>query len=326
MALGESSTAYLDVTGRERKRLPVVPEPLRRHNIRGTVTYWAGLHWHRFRYHGLRLPVYVVVFAWYAARGAHRLNKRLWTWWHWTEGWHWESLSVAAGRSGYHDGMRAHVEGKKTRGSRGRIVAGTTACVVVVLLVIARYAPLWGSVALAAVALPVLIRFGRPAGKPFLSPAVVAPEYQKPSPEVISRALGSLGIKAINDQLAAGARGLAYLTDVYRDGDGWGTDLDLPHGVTAGAILKRREELASGLRRRLSAVWPEGVPAEHEGRLKLWIGFTDMAKMKPKPWPLARSGKADIFGEVPFGTDPRAGSSISAGSRAAGAGSGHITR
>ena len=26
--------------------LPVVPDPLRRENIRGTVTYWAGLHWH----------------------------------------------------------------------------------------------------------------------------------------------------------------------------------------------------------------------------------------------------------------------------------------
>ncbi len=65
------------------------------------------------------------------------------------------------------------------------------------------------------------------------------------------------------------------------------------------------EELASGLRRPLSAVWLEGVAAEHEGRLKLWIGFTEMAKMKPKPWPLARSGKADIFGEIPFGTDPR---------------------
>ena len=70
-------------------------------------------------------------------------------------------------------------------------------------------------------------------------------------------------------------------------------------------ILKRREELASGLRRPLSAVWPEGVPAEHEGRLKLWIGFTDMAKMKPKPWPLAKTGKADVFEHVPFGTDPR---------------------
>ena len=108
-----------DMPAGEHTRAPVVPEPLRRENIRGTVSYWAGLHWHRVRYHALRFPWYVPLFLFYAARGAHRLNKRVWTWWHWTEGWHWESLSVAAGRSGYHDGMRAHVEGKKTRASPG---------------------------------------------------------------------------------------------------------------------------------------------------------------------------------------------------------------
>ena len=294
-----------DVIPGERKRLPVVPEPLRRENIRGTITYWAGLHWHRFRYHSLRFPWYVPLFLFYAARGACRLNKRVWTWWHWTEGWHWESLSVAAGRPGYHDGMRAHVEGKKTRASRGRIVAGTAAGVIVLALAVARFAPLWGPVALVVTAFPFLVRHGRPAGKPLLSPAVVDAGYQKPTLEIISKGLASVGIKPINDLLVPGARGLDFLTDPFKDGEGWCTELNLPHGVTAGAILKRREELASGLRRPLSAVWPEGVPAEHEGRLKLWIGFTDMAKMKPKPWPLAKSGKADVFAHVPFGTDPR---------------------
>jgi len=294
-----------DAGPEERKRLPVVPEPLRRDSIRGTVTYWAGLHWHRIRYHSLRLPWYAPLFLFYAARGAHRLNKRLWTWWHWTEGWHWESLSVAAGRPGYHDGMRAHVEGKKTRASRGRIVAGSAAGLVVLVLAVARFAPLWGPIILAVVAFPFLVRHGRPAGKPLLSPAVIDAGYQKPTLEIISKGLASVGIKAINDLLVPGARGLDFLTDPFKDGEGWCTELNLPHGVTAGAILKRREELASGLRRPLSAVWPEGVPAEHEGRLKLWIGFTDMAKMKPKLWPLAKSGKADVFEHVPFGTDPR---------------------
>jgi DNA segregation ATPase FtsK/SpoIIIE, S-DNA-T family len=294
-----------DVIPAERERLQVVPDPLRRENIRGTVTWWAGLQWHRLRYHGLRFPWYVPLFLFYAGRGAHRLNKRLWAWWHWTEGWHWESLSVAAGRPGYHDGMRAHVEGKKTRASRGRIVAGAAAGVIVLVLAVAHFAPLWGTLVLAAAAFPFLVRHGRPAGKPLLSPAVVSAGYQKPTLEIISKGLASVGIKAINDQLVPGARGLDFLTDPFKDGEGWCTELNLPHGVTAGAILKRREELASGLRRPLSAVWPEGVPAEHEGRLKLWIGFTDMAKMKPKPWPLAKSGKADVFAHVPFGTDPR---------------------
>ena len=294
-----------DAIPAERERLPVVPDPLRRENIRGTVTFWAGLHWHLAKFHGLRIPLYLVIFPFYAGRGAHRLNKRLWTWWHWTEGWHWESLSVAAGRPGYHDGMRAHVEGKKTRAARGRIVAGAAVAAVIALAAVIRYAPWQVPAVLALAAFVFLVRHGRPAGKPLVPHAVVAAGYQKPTLEVISKGLASVGIKPINDLLVPGGRGLDFLTDPFKDGEGWCTELNLPHGVTAGAILKRREELASGLRRPLSAVWPEGVPAEHEGRLKLWIGFTDMAKMKPKPWPLAKSGKADVFGHVPFGTDPR---------------------
>ena len=52
-------------------------------------------------------------------------------------------------------------------------------------------------------------------------------------------------------------------------------------------------------------MWPEAVPAEHEGRLRLWIGFSDLSKARPRPWPLLRTGTADIFGHIPFGTDPR---------------------
>jgi S-DNA-T family DNA segregation ATPase FtsK/SpoIIIE len=53
-------------------------------------------------------------------------------------------------------------------------------------------------------------------------------------------------------------------------------------------------------------VWPEAVPGEHEGRLYLWIGRQDMAKMKPPPWPLLKSGTADYFQPAPFAFTPRA--------------------
>ena len=60
------------------------------------------------------------------ARGARRraaLTGSVLRWWHWTDGWVLESQAVAAGRSGHHEAMRAHTEGKKTRAARGRIVA-----------------------------------------------------------------------------------------------------------------------------------------------------------------------------------------------------------
>ena len=47
------------------------------------------------------------------------------------------------------------------------------------------------------------------------------------------------------------------------------------------------------------------MPEEHEGRLDLWIGFSDMSKMPAPTWPLLKSGQADMFGDIPFGTDPR---------------------
>ena len=225
-------------------------------------------------------------------------------WWHWTEGWALESLAVAAGRPGHHEAMRAHVEGKKTRAARGRIVAACAAVVLAAVVLMALFSPWWGW-ALAGVALVLaLARHGHPEGRPVIRPAVVAPVYQVPDPVVITRALGALGLAGINEAIRDG-RGISFVSDVHRDGPGWGCDIDLPHGVTAGQIIARRDQLASGLRRPLSATWPEAVPHEHEGRLRLWVGFSDLAKVRAPAWPLLRAGQADVFGAVPFGTDPR---------------------
>src|ERR1039458_181181 len=108
----------------------------------------------------------------------------------------------------------------------------------------------------------------------------------------------------INQALRDDGR-INFVSDVAQSGPGWGCHLDLPYGVTATNILARREELASGLRRPLSATWPEKVPAEHAGRLELWIGFHDISKAKSPVWPLARAGQCDVFEPFPFGTDPR---------------------
>src|SRR6266496_6542187 len=51
---------------------------------------------------------------------------------------------------------------------------------------------------------------------------------------------------------------------ITRDGPGWRADVDLPPGVTVGDVVDKRPELASGLRRPLGCVWPEGDPGVHE--------------------------------------------------------------
>lgn len=89
------------------------------------------------------------------------------------------------------------------------------------------------------------------------------------------------------------------------DGPGWIAAVDLPFGVTAAMVIDRREQLASGLRRPLGAVWPEPVTEEHAGRLALYVGRSDLSKVKQAPWPFLRAGEVSVFDPVPFGTDPR---------------------
>ena len=273
-------------------------------HIAKTAAEALGLHWYKARYHGLRAPIYAVKTVWYALRGIGRLTGRLMTWWHWTDGWLLESMAVAAGRPGHHDAMNAHREGKKTRGVRGQILAATAVAALVLLLVMIRFLPWWGWLAVAAIGLRMLARHGAPEGQPIIRAAIIPTAYQPPTPEVITRALGSIGISAINAVIKDGP-GLAFVSDVHRDGDGWGVELDLPHGVTASDIIKRREALASGLRRPHSATWPEAVPSEHAGRLYLWVGRHDLSKTKPVPYPLLKTGTADVFAQVPFAVTPR---------------------
>jgi DNA segregation ATPase FtsK/SpoIIIE, S-DNA-T family len=286
-------------------RRPVIPEPFRRANLHGTVAYAAGLTGYRAAYHGVRAPfVYLPTYVWHAIRGVGVLTGRLIRWWHAPHLSDLVSLAVAAGRSGHQDAMSAHKEGRKTRTRRGQILAVCVVAAVIVVLAAVTWLPWQAWPPVGVVAVLVLAPHGRPEGKHVIHSAVVRPQYQVPTPEIITRALGSLGIDGINQAIRTG-QGITYLSDVHRDGDGWAIELDLPHGVTATMVLARRPQLASGLRRPLSATWPEGVPAEHEGRLRLWIGFHDISKLKPAAWPLAKAGTVDVFDGFPFGTDPR---------------------
>ncbi|MQA87259.1 MAG: hypothetical protein GEV03_22180 [Streptosporangiales bacterium] len=286
------------------RRLPIVPDHLRRSQLGKTVAEAAGLHWHKTRYQGLRSPVYAVKTLWYARRGAARLIGRLVAWWQWTDGWALESQAVAAGRSGHHDAMNAHREGKRTRKTRSAIVAAGAIAAGVALLVAVAWLPWWAWVPAGAAGVWVLARVGAPDGQRIMHAAVVPAAYQPPTPEVITRALASLRLAAINEVIKDGP-GITFVSDVHRDGDGWGAEIDLPHGVTAKHIIARREELASGLRRPHSATWPEAVPHEHAGRLYLWVGRHDISKAKPIPYPLLRTGQTDVFTQVPFATNPR---------------------
>ena len=129
---------------------------------------------------------------------------------------------------------------------------------------------------------------------------------EKLTSDVVVRALGALGIAAINQAMAKNPKkAIEFKAPITRDGPGWRADLDLPYGVTVAEVMDRRDKLASGLRRQLGCVWPEADHKRHPGRLILWVGDEDMTTARQPAWPLAKRGTADLFKPVPFGTDQR---------------------
>jgi DNA segregation ATPase FtsK/SpoIIIE, S-DNA-T family len=295
--------SYVDLTPGDAQRRPLVPEHWRtwkgaRHHA-GMATSRYGYH---AAYHGVRSPAYFFRALGFAVWGVVVTVKRLVSWWHipGTTKLEWD----AAANGLLNDHLRLHRAGKETRKSRGLILALCLAGLAIVVIAMVAYAPWWGW-ALAAAALFVLFALaGRPQGKTITSRAEIPAQVQPPTQDVIIRALGSIGIGEINKAIATGTFP-PFPAPVREDGPGWRAEVDLPYGVTAAQVIERREQLASGLRRPLGAVWPEPVTHEHAGRLELWVGRADISKAKPPPWPLLRSGTADVFQPQPFGVDVR---------------------
>jgi DNA segregation ATPase FtsK/SpoIIIE, S-DNA-T family len=261
----------------------------------------AARQGHAAAYHGVRVPMYVALTSWWALVGIVRTAGMVLAWWHVPDLHKLERQAAADGLLSDH--LRIHKAGKETRTARGMILAGC-AVVVVAAVVTLSLAPPWAWVLAGVVVLPLLARAGRPAGKPIVTGATLPAAVQAPSQDVITRALGALGIAGIDRWLRDGHQ-LVFPSPVREDGPGWRAEVDLPFGVTAAMVIDRREQLASGLRRPLGAVWPEPVTSEHAGRLELWVGRQDVAKSRQAPWPLLRGGQADVFQPIPYGTDVR---------------------
>ena len=294
--------AYVDLSDGGAQRKPVIPPHLRRENLRRHLALLAARYGHAAAYHGVRAPRYLGLTVLWAVIGVFRTGGRLLAWWH-IPGT--TLLEAQAARDGLvHEHLRLHKAGKETRKARGLILALSAAAVIVGLAALTAFHRWWAWALLALAAVPALARAGRPEGSPIITPAVLPAVVQAPTQDVITRALASLGVPGIDRWLKDG-RELVFPSPVREDGPGWRAEVDLPYGVTAAQVIDRREQLASGLRRPLGAVWPEPVTHEHAGRLELFVGRSDLSKARQAPWPLLRSGEADVFGGLPLGTDPR---------------------
>ncbi len=290
---------------REATRRPIVPSWARsRQELAGRTRWAAGLAAHYGAYHATRSPKYAGRLVVRTPRGAGRVLRGLVRWLLDLEG---EPVRAAVVRREDAEAYR-HLSRQRDRRVRWRALVTTALLValLVALAVVALAPPLLRWAAMAAL-VGVLGVLGAPADRPrLLDTAVVIAQAPRLTSEMVSRALSVLGVAGITQALAKDPRGaITFPSPITRDGPGWRADIDLPPGVTVGDVVDRRDRLASGLRRPLGCVWPEGDPGVHEGRLILWVGDRDLSKAGPLRWKLARSGTHDLFTPVPFGADPR---------------------
>ncbi|MCX5361917.1 cell division protein FtsK [Streptomyces sp. NBC_00124] len=286
------------------RRRAVVPEWLRSTAELRTAAAWVARHYaHSLGYHALRSPVYAARLTIQAPTGAARFVGGTVRWVADREG---EPVRLAAVRR---EDAAEYLKLSRQRDGRVRLRTLVTVLAMFVglgsALAIYVLAPDWLQ-ALSVGAVVLALGFaGRKADDPVIHRAVELPTAVKLTSDIVLRALGSLGIPAINQAQAKGRDGFEFTAPITRDGPGWRAEGNLPYGVTVTDIIERRERLASGLRRPLGCVWPEAVADEHTGRLVLWVGDQDMNRAKQPVWPLAKAGLVDLFKPVDFSTDQR---------------------
>ncbi|MEU3242037.1 cell division protein FtsK [Streptomyces sp. NPDC006875] len=286
------------------RRRDVVPLWLRSLAELKAATAWVARHYvHVAGYHALRTPVYAARLSMQAPAGLARFVGGSMRWVADREG---EPVRLAAVRR---EDAAEYL--KLSRQRDGRVRLRTLVAVLAMFtglgLAIALYvlAPDWLQAVSVGALVLALGAHGRKADAPVIHRAVEVPKAPKLTSDIVLRALGALGIPAINQAQSKGRDGFEFTAPITRDGPGWRAEGNLPYGVTVTDVIERRERLASGLRRPLGCVWPEAVSDEHTGHLVLWVGDQDMSKAKKPTWPLLKSGTVDLFKPVAFGTDQR---------------------
>ncbi|MFJ2957060.1 cell division protein FtsK [Streptomyces sp. NPDC087270] len=300
---GPADSGFTDRV-RGAKRRPVVPAWARSHReLRKTARWAGGYAGHIGAYHAVRAPWYALRLTLQAPRGTARFVGGSLRWVVDAEG---EPLrQAAATREDVEEYLK--LSRQRDRRVRWRTVVGVLAVIFGAVTALALYvlAPAWMLAACCTALTLTLGRLGQAEDAPVIHRAVEIPKATRLTSDIVLRALGALGIPAVNQAQSKGGSGFAFTAPITRDGPGWLAEGDLPYGVTVADVLDRREKLASGLRRPLGCVWPEAVPDEHTGRLRLWVGDQDMSRTRQPKWPLLEGKPLDLFKPQPFATDQR---------------------
>lgn len=98
---------------------------------------------------------------------------------------------------------------------------------------------------------------------------------------------------------------LRVFTDPIRDGDAWTVHAALPEGIAASEIMKRIEQLATGLGTSVDCVEvdPLGRIGRAENEFLLRVALEHPATRATPPWPLLSADRHNVFHPFPVGWD-----------------------
>lgn len=296
--LATTGPVYVDVTSHVDDLRPIIPAALRRGNLGPTVKRAAGRTGHRFGYHAVRSPGYLVLAGWWAIVGVFRLVGRQLRWW-----WLTEQHELRQGAATANDPatwLKLHREARAVRRWRGTVLGCELVALTTGALIVTFAAPRWAWGVVAAVAVPLLAHLGRPAGRPIVSAAVVTARYRKLTADIVLRAYYAAGLGHPDkpDQQ------IMFGSPMARDGEGSRVTVDLPYGKGLDDALKNRERIASGLDVALSQVYIHRDPTSHR-RHVLWVADRDPLAIPAGRTPLLRLRPTDIWEPAPLGLDER---------------------
>ncbi|MER6782716.1 MULTISPECIES: cell division protein FtsK [unclassified Streptomyces] len=287
------------------KRRPVIAEWLtNRRDFTATARHAGANLGYAALFHGVRIPVYSARLAARFPRGACRFVAS-------TNRWVWDReaapLRAFAVRN---EDVEEYMRLARLRSGRVRLRGLVTLVAAVFGLGFALWLYVVAPAFLYAFAAGGILLLGVAGQQPdeqVVGPAVLKTEVQKLTGSIVLRGLDSIGNQRISAAIKKGGdmNGMRFTSEIVRDGPGYRADLDLPYGVTPDDVMKEREPLASGLRRKVGCVWPSPDPTEHEGRLVLWVGDKPMNETTKPAWPLLKEGVVDLFKPVVFGNDQR---------------------
>jgi DNA segregation ATPase FtsK/SpoIIIE, S-DNA-T family len=287
------------VAGNRGVRQPVIPAHLKTAaGVRAAAAHHVGRQWHRTRYHGLRSPKYLLAALGWAVVGLFRVIGCQLRWWWVLEQHELRSAAVAAGNS--KEWVKLHSEAKETRKVRGIVLGLEAAAIVAAAVGLVRLQLWWAWAITAAVVVPLLARFGRPAGRRIISPAVVTPRFRNLSADIVLRAYYAAGLGHPDKP----GQQVTFGSPMARDGDGSRVLVDLPYGKGLDDAIAVKPKIASGLDVTESQVFIRRDPTSHR-RHTLWVADRDPLAVPVGRTPLLACRATDIWKPAPLGLDER---------------------